>query len=72
MLGPISGAVRIPVKYTQIVKSTSNCIEIVSPSNSEAEIREKRALYFGVGATEVWICNLDGSTMLLCRNFGLR
>jgi len=37
------------------------CIEIVSPSNSEAEIREKRALYFDAGANEVWICALDGS-----------
>jgi hypothetical protein len=61
MLGTISGAVRILVKYTQIVKSTSNCIEIVSPFDSEAEIREKRALYFDAGATEVWIPNLDGS-----------
>ena len=37
------------------------CIEILSPSNSAAEIDEKRALYFDAGATEVWICNLDGS-----------
>jgi Uma2 family endonuclease len=37
------------------------CIEILSPSNSVAEIAEKRALYFDAGATEVWICNLEGS-----------
>lgn len=37
------------------------CIEIFSPSNSVAEIAEKRALYFDAGATEVWICNLEGS-----------
>ena len=37
------------------------CIEVLSPSNTAAEIDEKRALYFDAGATEVWICNLDGS-----------
>jgi Uma2 family endonuclease len=37
------------------------CIEILSPSNSAAEIAEKRALYFDAGAAEVWICNRDGS-----------
>jgi Uma2 family endonuclease len=37
------------------------CVEILSPSNSGAEIDQKRALYFDAGATEVWICNLDGS-----------
>jgi Uma2 family endonuclease len=37
------------------------CVEVLSPSNSAAEIDEKRALYFDAGATEVWICNLDGS-----------
>jgi Putative restriction endonuclease len=37
------------------------CIEILSPSNSRAEIDDKRALYFDAGAAEVWVCNLDGS-----------
>ena len=37
------------------------CVEVLSPSNSAAEIDEKRALYFDSGAREVWICNLDGS-----------
>jgi Uma2 family endonuclease len=36
------------------------CIEIVSPSNSTAELREKSALYSEAGAQEVWICQLDG------------
>jgi hypothetical protein len=36
------------------------CVEVLSPSNSAAEINEKLALYFDAGATEVWICNLDG------------
>jgi Uma2 family endonuclease len=37
------------------------CVEILSPSNTTSEIDEKRALYFDAGATEVWICDLDGS-----------
>ena len=61
------------------------CVEVLSPSNSTAEIDEKRALYFDAGATEVWICNLDGSmsffvgpghlqsaTSVLCPSFPTR
>ena len=32
----------------------------LSPSNSLAEMNEKRALYFEAVAHEVWICGLDG------------
>lgn len=37
------------------------CIEVLSPSNSEVEIEEKRALYFEAGAVEVWVCGLFGA-----------
>ena len=37
------------------------CLEVLSPSNSPAEMDEKRALYFEVGAQEVWFCGLDGT-----------
>ncbi len=37
------------------------CVEILSPSNTEAEIAEKTALYFDAGAKEVWVCNASGS-----------
>lgn len=36
------------------------CVEVLSPSNSRVEMDEKRALYFAVGATEVWVCDTDG------------
>jgi Uma2 family endonuclease len=36
------------------------CVEVVSPSNSEEEIREKMGLYFAAGAREVWICGVFG------------
>ncbi len=32
------------------------CVEVLSPSNTEPEMREKMALYFDAGAEEVWFC----------------
>lgn len=37
------------------------CIEIVSPSNSSDEIREKTRAYLAAGAQEVWIIGEDAS-----------
>ncbi len=37
------------------------CIEILSPSNSMAEMQEKMSLYFDKGAQEVWLCDEDGN-----------
>lgn len=37
------------------------CIEIVSPSNSNDEIREKTRAYLAAGAQEVWIIGEDAS-----------
>jgi len=48
-------------ELTLFERSPEICVEIVSPSNSTAEIAEKRLLYFDAGAAEVWICNPDGS-----------
>ena len=50
-----------------LTRAPEICIEILSPSNTSAEIDEKRALYFDAGATEVWICNLDGSMSFFVR-----
>ena len=36
------------------------CVEILSPSNTPAEIELKKRLYFEVGAKEVWVCGRDG------------
>ena len=36
------------------------CIEVLSPSNSELEMRTKRHLYFEAGAEEVWLCDISG------------
>ena len=57
------------------------CVEVFSPSDTTAEIDEKRALYFDAGTMDVWVCNLDGfmsffsgvnnrvSTSSLCPDF---
>jgi Uma2 family endonuclease len=37
------------------------CVEVLSPSNTEAELREKMALYFDAGAKEVWRCAPSGT-----------
>jgi len=37
------------------------CIEVVSPSNSHAEMTEKTQLYFDQGAQEVWLCSEAGA-----------
>ena len=36
------------------------CIEVMSPANTEEEMREKRVLYFANGAEEVWLCDRNG------------
>ena len=36
------------------------CIEILSPGNTETEMRDKTALYFDAGAQEVWHCTDQG------------
>ena len=35
--------------------------EILSPGNTPAEIREKKALYLDAGAKEVWLCQQTGA-----------
>jgi Uma2 family endonuclease len=36
------------------------CVEVISPSNSKAEMQEKIKLYLEQGALEVWLCNQKG------------
>ncbi len=35
------------------------CVEVLSPSNTKAEMDEKMALYFDAGAEEAWFCGED-------------
>ena len=43
------------------------CIEVLSPRNSVAEMKEKRALYFDAGAREVWFCSTSGGMTFYVR-----
>ena len=36
------------------------CVEIMSPSNTDEEMKEKMALFFEKEAQEVWLCDLEG------------
>ena len=36
------------------------CVEVISRSNTDSEMRQKKALYFEAGADEVWFCQEDG------------
>ena len=36
------------------------CIEVLSPLNTEQEMKEKRQLYFEKGAKECWVCTENG------------
>lgn len=44
------------------------CVEILSPRNTEAEMKAKRTLYFEAGASEVWVCGLDGAMRFYSRD----
>ena len=37
------------------------CVEVRSPSNTDAEMEEKITLYLAKGAQEVWFCDLEGN-----------
>ena len=44
------------------------CVEVLSPSNTDAEMEEKRRLYFDIGVEEVWICDQDGTLRFYDKN----
>jgi Uma2 family endonuclease len=48
-------------EITPYTRAPELCVEIVSPSNVQAEILEKTAAYFAAGAQEVWIVDEDGA-----------
>ena len=36
------------------------CVEVLSPSNLEGQMNERRRLFFEKGALEFWLCGLNG------------
>jgi len=60
---------------TPLTRAPEICIEVVSPSNSVKELREKTEAYLAAGAEEVWIvypqskrCELHGKQGLMQRS----
>jgi Uma2 family endonuclease len=45
---------------TELEFAPEICIEVLSESNTQKEMAEKRELYFEVGAKEVWLCSENG------------
>lgn len=47
------------------------CVEILSDSNTDKEMMEKRALYCEAGAKEVWLCSESGGMRFFNLEHGL-
>ena len=48
------------------------CIEVISSSNTQMEMEEKRQLYLTAGAIEFWICNEEGDVKFFDANGQLK
>jgi Uma2 family endonuclease len=51
-------------------RSPELCVEVLSPGNTDEEIREKVGLYFDAGAEEVWLCDAEGHMKFLAAATG--
>ncbi len=49
------------IKKLELPESPEVVVEIESPSNTVAELEEKRLLYFEKGAREFWLCDENGN-----------
>lgn len=59
-----SGFLQENAEQTPYQQAPELCVEILSPSNSDVEMREKIDLYLESGASEVWIVPEDGSVSM--------
>ena len=48
-------------EITPFQRAPEICVEVISPSNTRAEIEEKRAGYLAAGALEVWLVSEVGT-----------
>lgn len=44
------------------------CVEVLSPSNTLAEMQHKKSLYFAKGAEEFWLCDQMGNMSFYDQN----
>jgi len=59
-------------EITPYQRTPEICVEIISPSNSKAEIEEKTGAYLAAGAREVWIVSEDGTVCYFDQSGELR
>ena len=52
---------QVPRRTTALTVAPEICVEVVSPSNTAAELLAKRDLYFAAGALEFWVCDEVGT-----------
>ena len=52
---------------TPYAEAPEVCVEIQSPANSDAEMADKRSVYFARGARECWLCDEDGNLSFFSR-----
>ena len=52
---------------TPFPRAPEICVEIVSPSNTKVETESRKSLFFSQGASEVWLCNLEGAVTFFDR-----
>ena len=55
------GRVKRGLKADVLTIAPEICVEVISPGNTKQEMEDKRALYFGAGAEEVWLCDEKGA-----------
>lgn len=48
-------------EITPYMRAPEICIEIISPSNVDAELKEKTSAYLAAGAQEVWLVSEEGA-----------
>jgi Uma2 family endonuclease len=52
---------RFPDDEALFTEAPEVCVEVLSPSNTPKEMREKVELFLNHGAKEVWLCDKTGS-----------
>ena len=55
------GFIRDFGEITPFQRAPAICVEIISPSNTRAEIEDKKAAYLAAGAEEVWLVSEEGN-----------
>ena len=66
-----SGFIKSQAEHSPLRLAPELCVEVLSDSNTDAEMAAKRAAYFAAGALEVWLV-ADDSSIVVYTNDGLQ